>query len=95
MTVWNIHSNNTPAILCALPHLVKLLLQKEEMQDHIKISIGYIEHLEANKFELLPLAIYVKGFMRSYLRFLGVEEYDRLVKTYLERMKDWQAKKKS
>lgn len=70
-------------------------VSKEEMQDHIKISIGYIEHLEANKFELLPQAIYVKGFMRSYLRFLGVEEYDRLVKAYLERMKDWQAKKKS
>ena len=68
---------------------------KEEMQDHIKISIGYIDHLEENRFDLLPQPVYVKGFLKSYLRFLGVSACDQLIKAYAERLNDWIEKKSS
>ena len=64
-------------------------ISQEEMQDHIKISIGYIKNLEENCFDLLPQEVYVKGFLKSYLRFLGVPESDRLVGAYTERLKHW------
>lgn len=70
-------------------------VSKEEMQDHIKISIGYIDHLEENRFDLLPQPVYVKGFLKSYLRFLGVSACEHLVKAYAERLDDWIEKKSS
>ena len=70
-------------------------VSKEEMQDHIKISIGYIDNLEENRFDLLPQPVYVKGFLKSYLRFLGVSACDDLIKAYAERLNDWIEKKSS
>lgn len=70
-------------------------VSKEEMQDHIKISIGYIDNLEENRFDLLPQPVYVKGFLKSYLRYLGVSACDHLIKAYAERLNDWIEKKSS
>ncbi|NRA45303.1 MAG: helix-turn-helix domain-containing protein [Oligoflexales bacterium] len=70
-------------------------VSKEEMQDHIKVSIGYIDHLEENRFDLLPQPVYVKGFLKSYLRFLGISACDHLIKAYAERLNDWIEKKSS
>ena len=75
----------------ALFRKIRLLVgvSQEEMQDHIKISIGYIKNLEENCFDLLPQEVYVKGFLKSYLRFLGVPGGDKLVNAYAERLKSW------
>lgn len=64
-------------------------VSREEMQNHIKISIGYIKNLEENCFDLLPQEVYIKGFLKSYLRFLGVHESDQLVTAYVERYHHW------
>ena len=70
-------------------------VDEEEMQEHIKISIGYIRALEENRFDLLPQPVYVKGFLRSYLKYLGIPDHDRLVQAYAESFTTWHDKKES
>ena len=67
----------------------KLGVSREEIQDHTKISFGYICYLEEERFDLLPQKIYVKGFLNSYLKFLSVKNYENIVKLYVERFEDW------
>ena len=46
-----------------------------------KIQAGYLERLEEGSYDKLPADVYVKGFLRSYAEFLGVDE-DILIKLY-------------
>jgi len=46
-----------------------------------KIQIVYLERLEEGMYDKLPADVYVKGFLRSYAEFLGVDE-EILVKLY-------------
>ncbi len=46
-----------------------------------KIQEKYLEFLETGVYEKLPADVYVKGFLRSYARYLNVEE-EALVKLY-------------
>jgi cytoskeleton protein RodZ len=59
------------------------------------VSIGYLRAIESNRFDRLPQAVYVKGFLRSYFRYLGVPEAEKLIAAYSQRLIDWQASKKS
>lgn len=46
-----------------------------------RIPIGHLENLEAGAYDKMPADVYVKGFLRSYAEFLGVD--DRiLIKLY-------------
>jgi cytoskeletal protein RodZ len=38
-----------------------------------KIQISYLEYLEGGEWDKLPVDVYVKGFLRSYADFLGVD----------------------
>lgn len=46
-----------------------------------KIQVKYLEYLEEGAYEKLPADVYVKGFLRNYSEFLGVDE-KVLVKLY-------------
>ncbi|MFA4817899.1 MAG: RodZ domain-containing protein [Parcubacteria group bacterium] len=46
-----------------------------------KIQVKYLEYLEAGAYEKLPADVYVKGFLRNYSEFLGIDE-KILVKLY-------------
>lgn len=46
-----------------------------------KIQVRYLEFLEAGDYDSLPADVYVRGFLRSYGDFLGVDEHI-LVKLY-------------
>lgn len=70
-------------------------VSEDEIQERTKISVGYIQAIESNRFERLPQAVYVKGFLRSYFRYLSVPEAERLVTAFSARLQDWQANKKS
>ena len=70
-------------------------VSEEEMQERIKVSIGYLRAIETNRFERLPQAVYVKGFLRSYFRYLDVPESDKLVNAFSARLTDWQSHKKT
>ena len=61
----------------------------EEMQEHIKVSIDSIMNIEADQFDRLPQPVYVKGFLRSYLKYLGIADATLLVNGYMERLRDW------
>lgn len=41
--------------------------------DTLKISKRYLEALEENSFNVLPAQIYVRGFLSSYAKFLGLD----------------------
>ena len=68
---------------------------EDDMVDRTKISIAYLRAIEANRFERLPQAVYVKGFLRSYFRYLSVPDAERLVVAFSTRLSEWQANKKS
>lgn len=70
-------------------------VSEDEMQERIKVSIGYLRAIESNRFERLPQAVYVKGFLRGYFRYLDVPESDKLVNAFSTRLADWQSHKKT
>ena len=67
-----------------------------------RIQIIYLESLEEGDYNSLPADVYVKGFLRSYADFMGVEEKalvklyekERGIKNHLERSKNPQKEKK-
>lgn len=45
-----------------------------EVSRSIKIQVKYLEALESGSYMSLPADVYVKGFLRSYARYLGCDE---------------------
>lgn len=41
-----------------------------------KMSAGILEAIESDRFSVLPAPVYVKGHLRTYARFLGLDEDD-------------------
>lgn len=64
-----------------------------EVSRATKIQIGYLVRLEEDQYDKLPADVYVKGFLRSYADFLGIEsqvlirwfEKERGIKMNLEK----------
>ncbi len=52
-----------------------------EISRATKIQVKYLEYLEKGAYEKLPADVYVKGFLRNYSEFLGIDE-KILVKLY-------------
>ncbi|MCX6767018.1 MAG: DUF4115 domain-containing protein [Candidatus Moranbacteria bacterium] len=57
-----------------------------EVSRETKIPVKYIEMIEEGKYEKIPPDVYVKGFLRAYAEFLGIEP-KKIIKLY-EREKD-------
>jgi len=57
-----------------------------EVSRETKIPVKYIEMIEEGKYEKLPPDVYVKGFLRAYAEFLGIEP-KKIINLY-EREKD-------
>ncbi len=58
----------------------------EKLSQKTKISINILKALEANDFDHLPSAAYIKGFVTSYVKVLGIPLDEAIVKmeyTYL------------
>lgn len=53
-----------------------------DIADRTKISLRYLEAMEANRFDLLPAPIFAKGFLREYARYVGLSP-DDVVNHYL------------
>lgn len=69
-------------------------VSQQEIQERTKISLEYIRGMENNRFDRLPQVVYVKGFMRSYLRYLNVPNLEKIVTAYAARLEAWQAGQK-
>jgi len=52
-----------------------------EVSKHTQIQLKYLEYLEEGNYDKLPAEVYVKGFLKSYASFLGVNE-NSLLKLY-------------
>ncbi|HFE67522.1 MAG TPA: helix-turn-helix domain-containing protein, partial [Chloroflexi bacterium] len=44
-----------------------------EVQEETRISPRYLEALESGEYDLLPTQTHVRGFLRNYARFLGLD----------------------
>lgn len=60
-----------------------------EVSRATRIRVKYLELLESGEYAKLPADVYVRGFLRNYARFLGVDE-EALMKLY-ERERNIQA----
>lgn len=55
----------------------------------LKITVTQLENIECHRFEKLPALVYLKGFLRSYARYLRVNE-EEVVSAYLELRASWE-----
>lgn len=53
-----------------------------DIADRTKISLRYLEAMEADRFDLLPAPLFAKGFLREYARYVGLSP-DDVVNHYL------------
>jgi cytoskeletal protein RodZ len=53
-----------------------------EIADVTKISLRYLEALESDRFDVLPAPVFVKGFLRQYSRYVGLDA-DEVVNSFL------------
>lgn len=53
-----------------------------EVQNQTRISARFLEALEGGEYDLLPTAVHVRGFLRNYARFLGLDP-EPLLNRYL------------
>lgn len=53
-----------------------------DIAERTKISLRYLEAMEADRFDLLPAPIFAKGFLREYARYVGLSP-DDVVNHYL------------
>lgn len=65
----------------------------EELQERIKVSIAYLRAIETNALDQLPQLVYVKGFLRSYFRYIGAPNAETMVTAFAEKLADWQAQR--
>lgn len=48
-------------------------LSLEEVQEATRIRERYLDALEKDNYEVLPAAVYVRGFLKTYANFLGLD----------------------
>jgi transcriptional regulator with XRE-family HTH domain len=53
----------------------------EEIANAIKVNKKYLVHIEADNYENMPSDIYIRGFLKNYSNFLGIEAKD-VIKIY-------------
>ncbi len=70
-------------------------VSEKEMRERTKVGAEYLQAMETNGFERLPQAVFVKGFLRSYLKYLGIGDVERLADAYAERLREWQTRSKT
>ena len=59
-----------------------------DVEKETKIRAKYIKAMENDDFDVLPGKVYVRGFLRMYARFLGLDG-DFLVERYEEQLAPW------
>jgi DnaJ-class molecular chaperone len=64
----------------------------EDAHSQTRVIVKYLVAIEENDYSALPAPVYVRGFIRSYLLFLGVNHLDSCVNRYLEKYINWTRK---
>lgn len=66
---------------------LRLGFDLDQIADITKVSIANLRNLEENNFADLPASVYVRGFVSSYARTIGLDP-KRVVSSYLARLED-------
>lgn len=53
----------------------------DEISDVLKINKAYLKGLEDGNWDIFPAEVYIKGFLKNYAKYLGIDE-DRALRTY-------------
>ena len=66
------------AIMDELGHILREAretkgLTLQEVQEETRINTRYLEALESGEYDRLPTPVHVRGFLRNYARFLGLD----------------------
>jgi curved DNA-binding protein CbpA len=48
-------------------------IRLREIADTTKITLRYLEYIEADRYSALPAAVYLRGFLQEYARALGLD----------------------
>lgn len=51
----------------------------EEIEEVTKIRIKYLKAIEDEQFDLLPGAVYAKGFVNTYIRYLNIGDWPEVL----------------
>ena len=70
-------------------------VSQAEVQERTKVSLEYIKSMENNDFHKLPSLVYIRGFTKIYLQYLGVKDSETLVEAYTEKYNTWREQSKS
>ena len=73
------HDGSIPTLSLTLGQKLKAAREEKglsagDVAGHLKLSVRQVEALENNAFERLPNAVFIRGFMRSYAKFLKMDE---------------------
>jgi flagellar biosynthesis protein FlhG len=55
----------------------------ENIHQETKIRIDYLNGIEENNIDKLPAAVYLKGFIKAYLKCLCIEPADEISARYM------------
>jgi DnaJ-class molecular chaperone len=55
----------------------------ENIHQETKIRIDYLNYIEENNIDKLPAAVYLKGFIKAYLKCLCIEPADEISVRYM------------
>lgn len=58
----------------------------ESIHQETKIRLDYLNYLEEDKQDKLPAAVFLKGFIKAYLRSLCIEPADEICARYMNSM---------
>lgn len=67
--------------LCAIRNELGVTL--ESIHQETKIRLDYLNFLEEDKHDKLPSAVFIKGFIKAYLRSLCIEQTDEISTRYM------------
>ena len=51
-----------------------------EVSEGTKISVRQLKFIEENKFDCLPAEVFVRGFIRSYAEYIGLDPQEAILK---------------
>ena len=55
----------------------------EKIHQETKIRLDYLNHIEADETKKLPAAVFLKGFVKAYLKSLYIEPADEISARYM------------
>ena len=67
-------------------------ISTEELYRNLKISASFIHALEEEDFNNLPPVVYVRGFLKSLLAYLGIKNEPQVIDQYSRKIENWKQK---